>query len=44
VSDHNRKARFYELTARGRKQIAQESASWQRTVALMSRFLRKAEE
>ncbi len=41
VSDNNRKAKFYELTARGRRQIAEESASWERTVALMQRFLAK---
>jgi PadR family transcriptional regulator, regulatory protein PadR len=40
VSDNNRKAKFYELTARGRRQIAEESASWERTVSLMDRFLR----
>ncbi len=39
VSDNNRKAKFYELTARGRRQIAEESASWARTVSLMQRFL-----
>ena len=39
VSDNNRKAKFYELTARGRKQIAEEAASWQRAVSLMQRFL-----
>ena len=39
VSDNNRKAKFYELTARGRKQIAEEAASWARTVSLMERFL-----
>jgi len=41
VSDNNRMARFYELTARGRKQIAEERDSWQRTVSLMERFLRR---
>src|ERR687893_485535 len=35
VSDNNRRAKYYELTARGRRQIAQEAASWQRTVSLM---------
>jgi PadR family transcriptional regulator PadR len=40
VSDNNRKAKFYELTARGRKQIAREAANWERTVSLMDRFLR----
>jgi PadR family transcriptional regulator, regulatory protein PadR len=41
VSDNNRKAKFYELTKRGRRQIAQETESWERTVALIARFLRK---
>jgi PadR family transcriptional regulator, regulatory protein PadR len=40
VSENNRKAKFYELTPRGRKRIADETAEWERTVALMSRFLR----
>ncbi|HET9219241.1 MAG TPA: PadR family transcriptional regulator [Terriglobia bacterium] len=41
VSDANRKARFYELTARGRRQIALEAESWATTVSLMERFLRE---
>jgi PadR family transcriptional regulator PadR len=41
VSEHNRRARFYELTSRGRRQVAAEAASWQRTVSLMARFLAK---
>jgi transcriptional regulator len=41
VSDHNRRARFYELTSRGRRQVVAEAASWERTVSLMARFLRK---
>ena len=41
VSDNNRKAKFYELTGRGRRQIAEEAASWERTVSLMQRFLGK---
>ena len=40
VSDNNRKAKFYELTARGRRQIARETESWAQTVSLMERFLR----
>ena len=39
VSDNNRKAKFYELTARGRKHMAHERASWERTVSVMERFL-----
>lgn len=41
VSDNNRKAKFYELTAKGRRQVENEAASWERTVSLMARFLRK---
>jgi transcriptional regulator len=40
ISDNNRQAKFYELTARGRRQIAEERESWELTVALMERFLR----
>ena len=28
LSDNNRRARFYELTAKGRKQLAQEEKNW----------------
>lgn len=41
VSDNNRKAKFYELTARGRRQIREETKSWNATVTLMARFLTK---
>ena len=40
VSDNNRRARFYELTARGLQQIEQEAADWAHTVSVMERFLR----
>ena len=40
VSDNNRKAKFYELTAKGRTQVHAETEGWERTVALMSKFLR----
>jgi len=43
TSDNNRRAKFYELTRTGRRQMAQESQDWARTVALMERFLRAAE-
>lgn len=32
VSDNNRRARFYELTAVGRKQLARETSQWRRLV------------
>jgi PadR family transcriptional regulator PadR len=43
VSDNNRRARYYKLTAAGRRQIHKEEAAWVRVVALMSRFLRARE-
>ena len=39
VSDNNWKAKFYDLTARGRRQIRHETESWELTVALMAKFL-----
>jgi transcriptional regulator len=43
ASESNRKAKFYELTRAGRRQVERESQDWERTVALMARFLRPAE-
>src|SRR5690242_13075809 len=42
VSDNNRKARFYELTADGRRQLADETATWEQFVAAVSRVLHTA--
>jgi PadR family transcriptional regulator len=39
VTGNNRKARFYDLTAAGRKQLAVEKREWNRTVALMHALL-----
>src|SRR5690242_554877 len=39
ASEANRRAKFYELTRAGRRQIGRESQDWERTVALMARFL-----
>ena len=39
LSENNRRAKFYELTARGRKQIGEETESWESTVSLMAKFL-----
>jgi transcriptional regulator len=45
VSESNRKAKFHELTARGLRQIQEETKRWETTVAVMARFLaRKAAE
>jgi PadR family transcriptional regulator PadR len=43
TSESNRRAKFYELTRKGRRQMEQESEGWARTVALMERFLRPVE-
>lgn len=43
VSDNNRRAKFYSLTKAGTRQISQEVETWDRTVALMERFLRRQE-
>jgi PadR family transcriptional regulator PadR len=45
VSENNRKARFYELTRTGRKQLQAETRSWQQTAAIIGRFFAvKAED
>lgn len=40
MSDNNRRAKFYTLTAAGRKRLKQEADSWNRTAAAMSAALR----
>jgi PadR family transcriptional regulator PadR len=37
-SENNRKARFYRLTRRGRKQLRVETRSWEQTAAIIGRF------
>lgn len=39
VSENNRKAKFYSLTQRGRKQLAAEAESWERMAAVITRLL-----
>jgi PadR family transcriptional regulator PadR len=39
MSENNRRARFYRITAAGRKQLAAEELLWARTVSLVSRLL-----
>jgi transcriptional regulator len=39
VSDSNRQAKFYSLTARGRKQYLQQLTSWQRYTKVAARLL-----
>ena len=42
VSDHNRKARFYELTSAGRKQLQAEEQSWANLSIAINRVLGNA--
>jgi transcriptional regulator len=39
VSDNNRKAKFYQLTRAGRKQIEREAREWNETTAILAKFL-----
>ena len=43
VSDNNRKAKFYRLTRAGRKQIEKEEREWEKTTAILAKFLAKGE-
>jgi transcriptional regulator len=44
VSDNNRRAKFYELTKAGQKQVQKAAEEWEQTTAILSRFLMPAEE
>jgi transcriptional regulator len=39
TSDNNRRARFYSISAAGRRQLTAETALWSRTVAMVNRLL-----
>jgi transcriptional regulator len=38
-SDNNRRAKFYQLTAAGRRQLARETKEWNKTADLIAAFL-----
>ena len=44
TSENNRKARYYRLTAAGRKQLTVETNRWERLVRAVNRVLRPAED
>jgi PadR family transcriptional regulator, regulatory protein PadR len=44
VSENNRKAKFYELTRAGQRQVRKASAEWEQTTEILARFLKPAEE
>jgi PadR family transcriptional regulator, regulatory protein PadR len=43
-SENNRRAKFYSLTAAGKKRLAQEAREWHRTADLIAAFLAPREE
>jgi transcriptional regulator len=42
TSDNNRRARFYEITRAGRRQLEEETASWTRVAGAIARVLELA--
>jgi len=44
TSENNRKAKFYELTKAGHRQLKRAAAEWEQTTAILARFLTPAEE
>ena len=44
TSENNRKARYYRLTATGRRQLAQQTSRWEQLVGAINRVLRPAKE
>src|SRR5215467_7839076 len=44
TSENNRRAKFYRLTAKGRRQLAVETSKWDRLAGAIARILRPAEQ
>jgi PadR family transcriptional regulator PadR len=42
TSENNRRAKFYRLTAKGRKQLALETSKWDKLAGAIARILRPA--
>jgi transcriptional regulator len=42
ISDNNRRAKFYELTKTGRRQLEIERAAWEKLTAVVSQILETA--
>jgi transcriptional regulator len=40
TSDHNRRARYYSLTAKGRRQLEKETATWDRVSTAVNGIMR----
>jgi transcriptional regulator len=39
ISENNRRARFYRLTAAGRRQVKKEARDWETAIAILAKFL-----
>jgi transcriptional regulator len=44
ISDNNRKAKYYNLTRAGRKQLEKETRDWEQATQIVARFLTPSEE
>jgi PadR family transcriptional regulator, regulatory protein PadR len=44
VSENNRRAKFYDLTKAGQRQVKKAAAEWENATAIVARFLSPAEE
>ena len=44
TSENNRRAKFYRLTAKGRKQLTAETSKWEKFAGAIARILRPTEE
>ena len=44
LSENNRKARFYNLTTKGRKRLTEETSKWERLTRAIGRIMQPAEE
>src|SRR3984885_14950417 len=44
ISENNRRAKFYRLTAKGRKQLTVETSKWEKLAGAIARILRPSEQ
>ena len=44
ASENNRRAKFYELTKAGQRQVRKAAAEWEQTTEILARFLMPASE
>src|SRR5689334_20656949 len=44
TSENNRRAKFYKLTARGRRQLAAETSKWERVARAIGRILQPGKQ